>query len=605
MILPSLFRKRPTSGRRVAVRTHAYNPESATLEDELLHLIAKQSRRVPIAAFLAAIIIAAFAAEYLPRYIWGSWLVAVAVVLLIRLLILPRLPHMKHSSAQDRIHIAIALSILNGLVHGSSLFFFPLLPEFERAIQSVILTALCTGAVATTAGYLPIFLGYLIPAFAAMVPLWIISPGLPEAGWREVALGLLLLIFGLLLIGLARDAHRVFRESFEIREKERQLNHQLSRALADAEAANNAKTRFLASASHDLRQPIHTLSLFSAALSMRELDEKTRDITNHINTALDTLASQLDALLDISKLDAGVVEIRTSIIDLRQLLDNIEQEYKPLCEEKGLLLTSQHCDPLPPVKTDPVLLERIIRNLLSNAVKYTDVGQITLSTEKRAGKYYLRIEDTGQGIAESEQKKIFEEFYQVGNPERDRNKGLGLGLSIVKRLTNMLNIELNMESRPGLGSRFELELPQPVAHIENTNDDQEPEVNNNFPYQHVLVVDDEAEVRIGMQTLLDSMGFSVDVADSTEQAVEMATRHPPQLVLADLRLRGTDNGINTIKAVRSLVPNVPALLISGDTAPNRLREAKLAGIEMLHKPVAPQVLRQSIQNACGGHHSNN
>lgn len=570
-----------------------------SFEDELLLLLAKQSRRVPLAAFLAACIIAAFAADYLPSMVWGTWLVVVAVVLALRFAVLPRLPDMRHLSHERRINIAIWLSILNGLAHGSSLFFFPLIPELERAIQSVILTALCTGAVATTGGYLPIFLGYLIPAFTAMVPLWIFSPGLPDAGWREAALGVLMLIFGIILVGLARDAYRVFRESFEIREKERRLNKKLSGALSDAEAANNAKTRFLASASHDLRQPIHTLTLFSAALSMRDLDEKTKEIADHINVALDTLASQLDALLDVSKLDAGVVEKKILQVDIRSIIVNLEQECRPLCEEKGLDFKCSHPENLPCVSTDPVLFERILRNLLSNAIKYTDDGTIYLSTFLRAGRLYLRVADTGRGIPKNEQKRIFEEFYQVDNPERDRSKGLGLGLSIVKRLAKMLDLELIMHSEPGKGTSFELALPEPVEDERETEMPTQNNFQESLPHRHVLVVDDEADVRAGMQTLLDSMGFSVDVADSTEQAVELATRNPPQLVLADLRLRGRDNGIETIHAIRALVPDVPALLISGDTAPNRIKGAKLAGIEMLHKPVALNILRKSIAQACG------
>ncbi len=569
-----------------------------TLEDELLLLLAKQSGRVPLPAFLAALIIAVFAADHVSTTLGVTWLCVVSLVLNLRYVILGRLPGMSRYSHKHRINIAIGLSLLNGIIFASSLFIFPFLPELERAIQSVILVALCTGAVATTAGYMPVFLAYMLPAFAGMVPLWIISPGLSDTGLKEIGLGLLIFMFGGILVGLARDAWRVFRESFNIRSEVMKLNEKLAQALADAEAANNAKTRFLASASHDLRQPIHTLSLFGAALSMRNLDGQTRDIANHMNIALQNLASQLDSLLDISKLDAGVMDKNLSVVNLKNMLLNLEEEYRRLCDEKNLSFKCGLLAQLPSIRTDASLLERILRNLISNAIKYTDEGSVYLTTTRQNGQLIIRITDTGRGIPAHEQKHIFEEFYQIDNPERDRTKGLGLGLSIVKRLTDMLDIQLSMQSIPGSGSRFELMLPREIEIAE------EPETSvteiQPMPSRavRILVIDDEAAVRAGMNSLLGGMGYIVDLAESTQDAIDLATNHPPNLILADLRLRGTDNGIDSIHAIREFIPDVPALLISGDIAPNRLKGAQLAGIEMLHKPVDIETLRQRIQTIC-------
>lgn len=571
------------------------NTAAATLEDELLLLLAKQSSRVPVAVLFAAGIIVALAADYLPIQIWGSWFAAVAFMSLVRLVLLSRLPAMLLPTG-TKLRIAVALSAVNGVVHGSSLYFFAYMPEAERAFQTVILSALTTGAVATTGGYRPLFLNYSLGAFFPLVPLWAISPGLPGMVGRHVALAVLILMFGLLLTGLARNAYQVFRESFEMRAQKDRLNRQLASALAEAESANRAKTRFLASASHDLRQPIHTLSLFSAALSMQELNSETRAIADHINVALENLASQLDALLDISKLDAGVMEMNVTVLDLHQMLIRLVEEFRPLCDDKGLLIAYLAPAGLAQVETDPALLERIIRNLLSNAVKYTDTGSISLEIERRRAGIYLRIGDTGRGIPAAEHDHVFEEFYQLDNPERDRRKGLGLGLSIVKRLAAMLDIEMTMQSSLGQGTQFELKL-RPAGTAAPQPEFREPRE----PAQvgmHVLVIDDEAEVRAGMETLLSAMGHQVTLADSTEHALAHVRSAPPELVLADLRLRGADNGIEAIRAVRALAPHVHALLISGDTAPARLKEAQQAGIRLLHKPVAVHELRRAIHEVC-------
>ncbi len=573
----------------------ATSARTNSLEDELLQLIARQSKRVPIAAFLAALVIAYFIADHVSNLLAGIWLAIVGLVLTLRFVVLPRLPTLTQLSHTKRIQIATGLSFLNGLVFAASLLAFNHLPELERAIHSVILVALSTGAVATTAGYKPLFLSYMLPAFIGMVPLWIFSPGLPTAGFKEVALGLLILMFGAILTGLALDAWRVFKESFNIRSEVLKLNEKLSNALRDAEAANNAKTRFLASASHDLRQPIHTLSLFGAALSMRQLDGQTREIADHLNLALQNLATQLDSLLDISKLDAGVMDKNLTVVNLSNMILNLEEEYRRVCEQKNLQLKCGLSAGLPSIETDASLLERILRNLISNAIKYTDEGTIYLSCNREQGHLVIRISDTGRGISTHEQRNIFEEFYQVDNPERDRSKGLGLGLSIVKRLTDMLNIKLEMESTFGKGSEFKLLIPKNIE-IENQIQltPQDDCIARPANADRILVIDDEKLVRAGMKTLLTTMGYTVDLCESTREAVELARKNPPCLILADLRLRGMDNGIDSIHAIREFLPGVPAVLISGDTAPNRLKGAQLAGIKMLHKPVDINELRNCI-----------
>jgi len=298
---------------------------SSSLEEELLRMLARQARRIPIPVFLAALMIAALASDTVPRWILGGWLLLVVAMLAIRWHVLGRLPERTGLSAARRLQLVVALSAVNGVVHGLSVGFFPFLPEFERALQSMVMIGLCAGAVGTTAGYMPALLTYVLPTLGPLSVLWVISPGIAKVGWIENSTAALIALLIVLLVALGRDAFRLFRESFEIRLQQAALNRQLASALEQAEAANRAKTRFLASASHDLRQPIHTLSMFGAALSMRSLDESSREIVQQMNTALQILASQLDALLDVSKLDAGVVRVSPARVELRPFLERIRK----------------------------------------------------------------------------------------------------------------------------------------------------------------------------------------------------------------------------------------------------------------------------------------
>lgn len=567
---------------------------SITLEEELLRLLARQGRRVPLPVFLASCVIAALALDKVPTWVLAGWLVLVAVVLAIRWTVLGRLPQLERFSVRERLKIAALLSAVNGVTHGLSLAFFPFIPPFERALQSMLLISACAGSVATTAGYMPIFLAYLVPTLGSLIVLWAWNPGIADPGWIEYSTSGLMVLLGAVFVALARDSFRLFRESFEIRLQQSGLNRQLAAALEDAEAANRAKTRFLAAASHDLRQPTHTLSIFGAALSMRTLDESSREIVRHMNTAVQALASQLDALLDISKLDAGVVRVNRAPVALRGFLERLYEELKPAAQQKGLAATFE-CPQDGMVEIDPMLLERILRNLLDNAVKYTESGEVRLEARRQNGSFMVSVADTGRGIPEAEQARVFEEFYQLENPERDRTRGLGLGLAIVKRLAHLLGLQLEMVSAPGEGTRFTIAVPAALHRLQPP-----PSASLSRPAfnsLHVLVVDDEAEIRLAMKTLLEGLGCRATLAEGTEQALAAARAARPDLMLVDLRLRDVDNGIATVRAVREIHPHVPALLISGDIATERLREAEEAGIALLHKPVPAETLRRAIAEA--------
>ena len=327
-------------------------------------------------------------------------------------------------------------------------------------------------------------------------------------------------------------------------------------------------------------------------MSLRQIEGRDREVVNLLSQVTVALSEQLDQLLDISKLDAGVVTPAYKMVDLGEMLRMHHAETRAIIEEKGLqaVLDVPHTARC---RTDPALVLRVLRNLTENAVKFTARGSVTLRLRLVDGAALVSVEDTGQGIPPGEHEMVFEEFYQVGNPERDRSKGLGLGLSIVRRLCRLLGIDVDLHSEVGRGTRVTLSLP---LNAQGATAPPAPEaaVSLNFAGRTVLVVDDERSVRIGMCVLLEELGFRCLAVSSGDEALRQVAETRPDVVLADLRLRSGESGIDVIRRITHAVGPLPALLISGDTAPDRLLEAQRAGIKLLHKPVGLAALQAEL-----------
>ncbi len=379
------------------------------------------------------------------------------------------------------------------------------------------------------------------------------------------------------------------RESYAgLEQKVEERTHELA-------AANQAKSRFLASASHDLRQPMHALGLFIAQLRARIHEPETLAIVGKVESAVTALQGLLDALLDISRLDAGVVTPTPVDFRLQPLFTRLELSFAPQAERKGVRLRAAPTRLA--VLSDPVLLERVLLNLLANAVRYTGQGAILLGCRRHGDRVRIEVWDTGVGIAPEHRDAIFQEFYQVGNPERDRAKGLGLGLAIAARLARLLGSRIEMRSHPGKGSVFAIDLPVGVARAEAEPASALAPIET-LPGARVLVVDDDALVREAMASLLAQWGCRVTMAATGDEAVALLGGEggTPDAVLCDYRLPNGETGIDVIARLRAAAGRpIPAALITGDTAPERLREAKLAGHALLHKPVHPAKLRALIE----------
>ena len=565
-----------------------------SVEQEIVRLISSQSRTVPVPTFFVLATMALIAAGRVPYWTVAVWFFIVVSIIAYRYVALGSLPSRADLAPRQRLRFIVKANLLAGIAHASSLFAFVSLSDTERAFFSVLLMGLCTGTVSTSAGYRPALLAYITPLLSALAVVWTFSSG-NATGWVERVFGLLLLFYAIVLLGLAKEVNRGIVEAWSIRLRERELNKKLQIALNTAESASSAKTRFLAAASHDLRQPLHTITMLSAALSMRPADARGKEIVDLLNEVTESFSEQLDGLLDISKLDAGVISADIKPVCVGDLIT------QHMAEIEGLILAKQltptlNCASRDYAATDPLLFLRVVRNLTHNAIKFTTKGVVELAVRTEGRYVEVVVSDTGLGIPEGQQAQVFQEFYQVGNPERDRTQGLGLGLSIVKRLVDLLGIEMRMQSSLAAGTTFVLRLAQIPPPTGMAVAQPAQTLDQRFSLK-VLLIDDEKNVRTSLRILLEELGCTCLEATGTMQAVQQVKHQRPDLILADFRLRGSDSGLLAIAAVHELWPGVAAVLVSGDTAPSRLQEAQYAGIKLLHKPVPPEALRKELAAA--------
>jgi PAS domain S-box-containing protein len=366
-----------------------------------------------------------------------------------------------------------------------------------------------------------------------------------------------------------------------------------------AEAADRAKSVFLAAASHDLRQPIHALGLFLTALrSMAQAPSVPPGelglICTRMQASLDGLGQLLNMLLDVSRLDANAVEVTRNPTSLARLFAELDQAFHPLAQEKGLQLRVVS-SPLW-VDTDLTVLRRILANLLSNAVRYTHRGRVLLGCRPRGQEVEIQVWDQGIGIADEQREAIFEAFYQIGPSTalNHESHGMGLGLSIVKRSAQLLQAPLQVRSQPGRGSVFSIRVPRCAAPSLPAPSSQAPAYARTAHSRGVLVIDDDAQVLNAMHSVLSVWGHRVFCAASPDEAVLMAIEHGQEIdvLISDYRLGGMVTAVDAIAAVHACLPReVPTYILTGDTSPQRIQEASVLGFPLIHKPVDAHTLR--------------
>lgn len=365
------------------------------------------------------------------------------------------------------------------------------------------------------------------------------------------------------------------------------------------ESANQAKSMFLASASHDLRQPLNALSLYCDLLRSRQTDGSNGEVLDRIDESVKVLVDMFDGLLDVSKLELGVTPVEQSAFPVNLILEQIRKSFVATAVAKGLRLKVVESRAM--VQSDPILLGRIIHNFVANAVTHTKQGGVVVGCRDRDGGRRLRIEvvDTGPGIAPQHVTQIFEDYYQVGNPERRRSQGYGLGLAIVRRAATLLGCQIVLESKVGRGSCFAVEVPR-VGSVEPPADAAQADRGRPVRLRGlpVLVVEDDPAVREAMRHVLDSFGCTVRTAECADQAlVRLAEGMVPKLVIADLRLPGSLDGVDTVGAIRERIGPVLACIISGDVNEAVRRRVERHVGEFLPKPVNADRLRAVLVRA--------
>jgi signal transduction histidine kinase len=573
---------------------------------ELVRYLYRQAPGSMVAILVVACILAYVLWNRVPNTQLLAWLLVLAGVCVLRMVQI-RSFFRQEPPAQRMSRWAVASAAGSALIgavwaFASILFLDPDQPISVITI-TVILMGICAGSIVNLASYLPSFWVVVGPSMGALMAVLL---------WHGNAVSnTVALLAGVALIAYfvgARNVHRLLTESLQLsfenvalrreaEEKSKLLEtalQQMDAARRSAEQANAAKTRFLAAASHDLRQPIHALGLLLATLADRVRNAQTAPLLGQIDASVDAVDAMLNSLLDISKLDAGVVHPNIGPVDLGALLERLEAEYQPVARltDNGLRLRPASAT----VLSDAAMLQRVLANLISNALRYTHHGRVLVAARKRGASIRIDVYDNGPGIPAESLEDIFLEFHQLGNPERDRRRGLGLGLAIVKRLVGLLGHRMEVRSEVGRGSRFSVTLPRSVeAQRPREQDSAEP--NADLRGSHVLVLDDEVSVLDAMRRLLEGWGCEVTTAATPEEAeAYVHPSRPPDLVIVDYRLRQHASGIETIGKLHQRIGKpVPALVITGDTAPDRLREAQESGYPLLHKPVLPARLRSAMR----------
>lgn len=376
---------------------------------------------------------------------------------------------------------------------------------------------------------------------------------------------------------------------------DRRMAEEAARTARDeAERANIDKSRFLAAASHDLRQPVQAASLFLGMLERRDLDPETRDLVGMVSSSLEGLRGMLNGLLEVARLEAGIVDPQIREFAIDDLLHRLASEFEEQARVKRLWLQ------VPPaplvVSSDPLLLELILRNLISNAIKYTDRGGVTVECREQEDGALIEVTDTGRGIPKDKFIELFEDFRQLDNPARDRARGFGLGLATVNRVARLMGYEIRVRSELNRGSVFSFLIPVASGHgiVEPAKSDT-GRGHDDLAGRSIVVVEDDPAILLALEMLLGDWGMEVHSATSVQDVPALldTLARPPDLLAVDYRLPNGSSGLDAVTIVHQRWPT-PAILMTGDTAPERLTEAKRSGYHLLHKPINPDDLRRTL-----------
>jgi signal transduction histidine kinase/CheY-like chemotaxis protein len=580
-------------------------PSDAALVQDTVRLVYRQTGAGLMGHFLGMVVCTSVYWNVAPPHLLWGWTIAFVVLWTGRFIgLLGYDRAVLQGRAQADVWLRrwnIGALVGSGLWSAAAMLFYDYGSSFERTALMLTIYSFAIGAVPYMASQTRLFLACMGLYF---IPMIVRAALHGEPGDLQMAGIWSLMCVCTLAVG--RAFHNVFGEMVSLRVHTQELAQKLRGEMAVAEAAqrqaelaSRAKTQFFAAASHDLRQPLHAMGLFAEALRQRIKDPEVAHLVNSINSSVDALEGLFSELLDITKIDTGGVEIEPEHFSMRDLFARIRLTFEPNAFEKGLALNlrgEQHH-----VYADPLIVERILRNLVSNAIRYTEDGGVLVTCRKRGEQLCLQVWDTGIGISEKEQGRIFEEFYQTQSSrplEPHHRKGLGLGLAIVKRLADLMGAPLTLRSRVGHGTVFTLMLPMGRApRLQSATSPSKGTLGVTLDRRHIVVVEDEPAVLQGLEVLLKGWGATVTAFDTVDafKAWVARTEARPDLLIVDYRLPEQQTGIEVIKAMRGRFDDgVPTIMVTGSTMTGHEEEARQYDFHLLIKPVVPTKLRAMI-----------
>jgi signal transduction histidine kinase/CheY-like chemotaxis protein len=582
---------------------------SDKVSEQLLAICCRNTARAAVPLLLSILFTYFLLHDSVSSTFLQPWALACCTLVLTRVAMLKVISQSARLSHLHKRILATLLTLALGCGIASILYIFNSLNLFERAMLLAVMLGISTTSYSINIGYPPLLLSYIGPLLGTSCALWI-STSISDFNDSSVSntnslLGLAvsacIFIVAATMIRNGKFMFDAFTLAIDSSTKLEEQSERLSEALRHAEDAKQAaevssqsKTRFIAAASHDLRQPVHVLNLFSGALRNAPLDKPVRDIVDNMDIAVNSLSSQLNSLLDMSELDSGSVKPNFHSTDLSRLSQMLMSELCQLATDKKLELINEVPAGLH-VNTDPDMLAQIIRNLCGNAIKYTQEGCVRIVAKETQADIVLSIIDTGVGIDQGDCDKVFEEFYQVAKKDRDKEKGLGLGLSIVHRLITTLGHKIELSSSIGIGTTVSItmkrceaaDLPAPASSSRSSQAETLPQ---GF---WVHIVDDETAVQNSAVAFLETVGARVTSSRSSSEAMRFLDKHKPDAVLIDLRLQDGDSGLTVVEAMQDT--SVPVALISGESIDESTLASEYPDLLMLQKPVSDDALLDLLE----------
>lgn len=563
------------------------------LDERRLQVVTEQARGLRWQIVATAVVVSAIAWTQAPPAAVIAWLIVVIGVREWRARLLQRLSTARSTSMADRLRATVASNALLGACNGSAALFMLWLDPARDAILTMILVSWGAGAVSTSSTVMRAFLAYAGLIFVPTALMWFMSG--TAVG---LAVGALVLMFFGVQTRFARRNLETFEESFRIRLENIALTRslqaereQLAAAHDSAVRANQEKSRFLAGASHDLRQPLQAMSLNVGALQRMSIGGEPGAIVNDVALSLEQLRSMLDALLDLSKLDAGMVVPHLQAVRVDRLLAALGSGFRALATNQGLTLQVECPDDLA-AHTDAELLRRMLANLLDNAIKFTDHGGIQLKARRAGAHIEISVRDSGPGIAPEHHHRIFDDLVQL-DARSARVRGHGLGLGIVRRLAKLLQIEVSLDSAPGQGAVFRLSIPAAIdTHVAT----EAAAANWSLDDSSVLVLDDDPMVRGAYAHALASMRCQPVTAAHIDEAIEHLRHRSVQAAVVDYQLVGA-NGFDAIARLRDRIPQLPVVMVTATVDAGVDATASAQGIRLLRKPVDAASLGQALSHA--------